>query len=69
MEGTPTPQAPLPSLKLTEEERYAVTDHAVAQLKDRGDGEAPVNKMNSIGIAHSTKNLDGRPPDPHPFRP
>ena len=27
----------VPGLKLTEEERYAVADHAVAQLKECGD--------------------------------
>jgi len=28
---------PWPEDELTEEERYAVADHVVAQLKDRGD--------------------------------
>ena len=43
---------------LTEEERYAVADHAVAQLKERGDpwrlnerrhGETAVNVKSQIG--------------------
>ena len=61
---------------LTEEERYAVADHAVAQLKDRGDlwrlneeampTTGPPSNMTKLGF----RRLDGRhPPTPHPFRP
>ena len=37
---------------------------SVATKRGGTNREAPDKKMNSIGIAHSRKNLDGRPPTP-----
>ena len=57
---------------LTEEERYAVADHAVAQLKERGDPwrlneEAPAESLHQHEEAQIFE-LDGRhPPTPPPL--
>ena len=51
---------------LTEEERYAVADHAVAQLKERGDPwRASINMKRLRFLSW----VEGTPRHPHPFRP
>jgi hypothetical protein len=63
---------------LTEEERYAVADHAVAQLKECGDPwrlneEAPTAKprqQDELDLYRAQhEELGRKTPRPHPFRP
>ncbi len=56
---------------LTEAERYAVADHTVTQLKERGDPWRGGADSEVADDVKTVRRLDGRhPPDtPTPFRP